>query len=312
MQEIDNLVITGSNGFVGQSLLRYLDGLSPDEQPRKIITLNRTDQAKKDLLKYSRLNIECRLVDLERPWMFEISNAHLINLAADGSAQAYSEKASKLFTNIGTNCAEWIRHNKPIKVFHASSGATFGVIPLVTSSDATKNSDGSVTKEKFIASRLTVENILASVGREVDSQVLIGRLFSFIGPNILSKTQYALPSFISGAVDHNSIVINGNPSTVRSYLHETDMSNWILKSFQVANPAKPLSIGSSVNVTISELAKFIATATGAQIHYLNPSAPGDIYTADNSATLESLGVAETKYWQDAVLECIEIAKGRKN
>jgi nucleoside-diphosphate-sugar epimerase len=159
---------------------------------------------------------------------------------------------------------------------------------------------------------LTVENILNSVAEELGTEIVIGRLFSFVGPSILGKTQYAVASFINDAIEHNSIKVKGNPNTVRSYLHESDMSNWILRSLHLDNPAKLVSIGSSIEVSISKLAEFIATATGAKIEYLNPNAPGDTYTADNAATLESLGVTETKYWQDAVIECIELVKGQKN
>jgi len=312
MYAIDNLVITGSNGSVGKSLLRYLDALSLEERPRKIITLNRTDHSKEVLANYPNLNIVYWLEDLEQPWAFEISNAHLINLAADGSSQAYSEDASKLFTKIGTNCAEWIRQNNPVKVFHASSGASFGVVPLMTKGDPHEKFGASASKEKFIESRLTVENILNSLAKEIGTEIVIGRLFSFIGPSILGKTQYAIASFINDAIRHNSIAIRGNPNTIRSFLHEADLSNWILMSLRVENPPKLVSIGSSIEVSIAELADFIATATGAKIEYLNPNAPGDIYTADNAATLESLGVAETKYWQDAVIECIAMAKEQKN
>lgn len=312
MRAIENLVITGSNGFVGQSVLSHLDALSFAEHPRKIILLNRTNQSELVLSNYRRLNIEYRLIDLEQPWEFEIPYAHLINLAADGSANAYSENASKLFTKIGTNCAQWIKKNRPLKVFHASSGASSGIVPLAPDVKSKNHERAFVVKEKFIESRLAVEEILTAMCEEAGSNIVIGRLFSFIGPNILKKSQYAVTSFIRGAVERDLVTVNGNPNTVRSYLHETDMSNWILRSLQLANSAKLVSIGSSIKVTISELAEFIATVTGAKIEYPNPNLPGDIYTADNAATLESLGVIETKNWQDAVIECIEIAKGQKN
>jgi dTDP-glucose 4,6-dehydratase len=312
MQTIEKLVITGSNGFVGQSLLRYLDALGANERPQKIITLNRSDYSKEVLARYPSLNIEYRLENLEQTWDFKISDAHLINLAADGSAKAYSQDASNLFMRIGKNCADWIKQNEPLKVFHASSGASFGVLPLETDSEFRTDHGASVAKQKFIESRLAVENTLTALGKELGSDIAIGRLFSFIGPNILKKDQYAVTSFIKGAVEQNSIKVNGNPSTVRSYLHETDLSLWILRSLELANLVTTVSIGSSIKVTISELAEFIATATGAKIEYLNPNAPGDVYSADNAATLESLGVTETKNWQDAVIECIEIVKGKKN
>lgn len=312
MQAIDNLIITGSNGFVGQSLLSFISNRSLDEQPRNIITFNRTDKSKEILSKYPNLNIDYRLTDLAQPWTFDIPNAHLINLAADGSINAYSENASKLFTIMGAHCVEWIRNNKPLKVFHASSGASYGIIPLASDYDWKDNIEKLPTKGTFMKSRLTVENALSIVANQENIGIIIGRLFSFIGPNILNKTQYAVSSFIHSAIKNQKITVNGNPNTVRSYLHESDMSDWILRSLQTENQLDLISIGSSIKVCISELADFIATATGADVEYLNPNAPGDIYISDNASTIERLGVSETKNWQDGVIECIEIVKESKN
>ena len=313
MTSIDNLIITGCNGFVGQSLLSYISNLDLDDQPRKITTFNRSDKSKEVLPKYPNLNIDYRIANLAQPWTFEIQNAHLINLAADGSINAYSENSSQLFTTIGSNCAQWIRHNKPTKVFHASSGATYGVIPLASNNTLENRDFDELSRKKtFIKSRLTIENTLSNLAKEEDIKIIIGRLFSFLGPNILNKTQYAVSFFIHSAIKNRVITVNGNPNTVRSYLHESDMSDWILKSFQIENHLDLISIGSSIEVTISELAEFIASATGADVEYLNPNAPGDIYIADDASTLERLGVSETKNWQDGVMECIEIAKGLKN
>ena len=312
MQAIDNLIITGSNGFVGESLLSFISRQGLDEQPRKIITFNRSDKSKEILSKYPNLNIDYRLANLIQPWTFDIPNAHLINLAADGSMNAYSENASELFTTIGRQCVEWIRNNKPLKVFHASSGASYGIVSLTPNDDGKNHTEKLQPKGLFIKSRLTVENALSNIAIEENLYIIIGRLFSFLGPNILNKTQYAVSSFIHSAIKNRVITVNGNPNTVRSYLHESDMSDWILKSLQIENHLDLISIGSSIEVCISELAEFIASATGADVDYLNPNAPGDKYIADNASTLERLGVRETKNWQDGVMECIEIAKGSKN
>jgi len=312
MNGIDNLIITGSNGFVGQSLLTFLSNLDLGHRPRKIITFNRSDKSKDILSKYPNLNIEYRLANLAQPWTFKIPNAYLINLAADGSMNAYSDSASELFTTIGRQCVEWIRNNKPLKVFHASSGASYGIVSLTPNDDGNDHTKKLQPKRLFIKSRLTVENALSNVAIEENLNITIGRLFSFLGPNILNKTQYAVSSFIHSAIKNRVITVNGNPNTVRSYLHESDMSDWILKSFEIENHLDLISIGSSIEVCISELAEFIASAIGADVDYLNPNAPGDKYIADNASTLERLGVRETKNWQDGVMECIEIAKGSKN
>ena len=90
------------------------------------------------------------------------------------------------------------------------------------------------------------------------------------------------------------------------------MSSWIYKALNIDVQSSLLSIGSAIGVRISELAELIAVVTGTHVEYLNPTAFGDIYVADNSSTLERLGVSETKNWQDGVMECIEISKGLKN
>ena len=74
MQAIDNLIITGSNGFVGESLLSFISRQDLDKQPRKIITFNRSDKSKEILSKYPNLNIDYRLANLMQPWTFDIPN----------------------------------------------------------------------------------------------------------------------------------------------------------------------------------------------------------------------------------------------
>lgn len=312
MLAIDNLVITGSNGFVGQCLLDYFEAQEYSNRPGKIVTLNRTDNSKKVLSRYPNLNIEYHIADLSKPWTLEISDAFLINLAADGSENAYTENASKLFIQIGAQCADWILHNKPKGVFHASSGAAYGIEALNISNIEQSSNKISTLKDSFIKSRLAVEDSLSIVAKKISNQITVGRLFSFVGPNILNKRQYAVSDFIHSAIEHGEIIVNGNPNTVRSYLHESDLSEWIVKSLFVNYPSSPISIGSSISVRISELAEFIASATGAQVTYLNPNAPGDAYVPDNVSTLERLGVSESKNWQDAVIECIEIAREFRN
>ena len=312
MLSIDTLVITGSNGFVGQSLLEFINKLSSSGRPKRIVTINRTDYSKIVLSSFPDLNIDYRVEDLRLPWQFDVPNAHLINLAADGSQNAYSEEASNLFTTIGLRMSEWIRKNRPLSLFHASSGASFGVVPLETMIDNSEHVKFFNRKDRFIESRLKVERNLTSLAEVENIKIVIGRLFSFVGPNILKKDQYAISSFVHDAVKKGKISVNGNPNTVRSYLHENDMSSWILKSLLLNEQVSRLSIGSSIKVQISDLAEFIAQLTNADLEYLNPKAPGDIYVADNTSTLERLKVTESKNWQDAVVECVQIAKESKN
>jgi nucleoside-diphosphate-sugar epimerase len=312
MSPIDTLIVTGSNGFVGMSLLGYLNEISLEERPRRIVTFNRSIKAQNDSSYYSNLKIENRIADLTKPWKFDIPNAYLINLAADGSANSYSETASQLFLSVGQNAAEWIKKNRPCRVFHASSGAVQKSELSPSNIHDAKNMENWIKKQSFIKSRLAVENLLTTLSRQENIEIIVGHLYSFIGSNILAKTQYAVSSFIHGAVKNKRIFVEGSPKTTRSYLYQDDMSKWIIRSLQVEKPVNPIVIGSSKIVQMSELAEFIATVTDSEVEYLNPSAPSESYIADNAATLECLEVIESKKWQDAVLECIDFVKESRN
>ena len=313
MNRSDTLVITGSNGFVGQSLIQYIDKLTPDLVPEKIVTINRNKNVIEHSSLKSKIEFEDIQFDLCKPWDFEIANARVINLAADGSENSYTDMASERFFMISENLSNWAIRNKPKSVFHASSGACYGIVPLrIPSIDEPFSTKPISKKDSFIRARLQSEKLLQNVLPDRDIKLVIGRLFSFVGPTLLQKKQYAISSLINSAITSNKVVVNGNPATVRSFLHEVEMSSWIYKALNIDVQSSLLSIGSAIGVRISELAELIALVTGTHVEYANPTAFGDIYVADNSSTLERLGVSETKNWQDGVMECIEIAKGSKN
>lgn len=313
MNSIDTLLITGSNGFVGQSLLEYVENLSEHELPKRVVTVNRNNSKKISPTLASKIEFHEIQFDLSKPWDFEVENATVVNLAADGSETSYSSTASESFVSISNNLSNWAIRNKPRTIFHASSGACYGIVPLKIEEDEKPSSrEAESKKDSFIRARLQSENLLRGVLKNENIEIVIGRLFSFVGPKILEKKQYAVSSLIDSALRSNRVLVKGNPETIRSYLHEEDMSHWIYKALHLENQTKPLSIGSSVKVRLSELADFIANATKTHVEYNDPASYGDIYVADNSETLECLGVTETKNWQDSVIQCIEAAKGAKN
>jgi len=309
--EIEKLIITGSNGFVGESLLDFIAQMSQSERPKRIFLVNRSDRSAEVFKKFPNLNIEYLISDLADEWKFQIPNAHLINLAADGGIGAYNQASSDLFESIGRKMCEWIVRNKPINSFHASSGACFGIKYLPINSEVGADISRINLKDEFMQSRLKVENQILSLVNRNDVSVRIGRLFSFGGKNLLKKQQYAFSSFVNGAVNDGKVVVTGNPNTIRSFLHESEMSSWILKS--LTNRSKNvLSIGSGLSVSIGELAEFVANETGAEVEYLGLGTLGDVYVAENSATLTELEVIEEINWRETVRECVQIAKEMKN
>ena len=120
-----------------------------------------------------------------------------------------------------------------------------------------------------------------------------------------NKPQYAVSSFVHMAETTKRIEIIGNPNTTRSYLSATDMSCWMYKALDSEMSGEVLSIGSSIPVTMFELASFIAEIAKSRVVLLNPMAEGDYYVADNQNTCERLQVFETEQWQTSILKYME-------
>lgn len=303
---ISNLAITGANGFVGKSVIETISGLPIENRPKKITLITRQGlnfQLERDISNRTTLVSH----DLGTPWNFTGEISHLLNLAADGSNNPYSHAAAIQFEAISRNLITWLsKLNSSPRIFHASSGACFGSNPV------NQGEMQSTDKELFISNRLKVERLLLENASKLGFELSVGRLFSFSGRNILPKKQYALSNFISTALNSGQINISGDPSTLRSYLHQDAMSEWILKALQTKNLYVDLQIGSDNAVTIRELAEFVAENTSADVQYASFPTPGDIYIPVNYETRIKLGVEEGLNWKAAVLEMITEARKSKN
>ncbi len=306
LQTADSILITGSNGFVGRSVVEYLGRLDKSCLPGEVILVTRNELTYKipeSLLPLSRIIEQ----DLLSDWNFAASPTHIINLAADGSRSPYSQESSDSYVLLNRNLVNWIsQQEKKMKIFHASTGACFGYKPLLPGTESLSS------KKIFIEGRIKVEDNLREFCNQMKIPLSIGRLFSFAGSNLLSKNQYAVTSFINSALTRNRIQVLGDPLTVRSYLHQDSMSEWILKALAAGEQNFCYQIGSNEAVTIGQLAEFVALETCADIEYFEEPPGGDIYIPDNTETRIKLGVEEGMGWKEAVIEMIAKARMLNN
>lgn len=304
LSAVESLLITGSNGFVGRSIIDQIAKVDLNLLPRKLLLVTRRGLDFELPIKLKTITKTLNH-DLTQKWNFDQEVSHIINLAADGTSSYYSTTANNTFSSIVTNLVLWVStFQKLPRIFHASSGACSGIRPLSESSTFFN------IKSSFAQNRLDAEIALKRASNDFGFELSIGRLFTFSGTHLLTKKQYAITDFIKSAITNNSIKVTGNPKTVRSYLHQDAMANWILQALICKETYTNLEIGSSDIVTIGELAEFIAHKTSASIsHPTNPH-PGDVYLPNNQATKDKLGVSEGKNWKMAVEEMLSVE--RKN
>jgi nucleoside-diphosphate-sugar epimerase len=306
MEQIESLLITGSNGFVGQSFLDYLSSLPAQNIPKELYLANRSPIVDRQTKRLNYTKIHQIEVDLVEPWKFDFKVSHILNLAADGSKSSYSSESAQNFGKIGENLSRWIKQSTPKVLVHASSGACFGLEPINLNDDVYQD------KSEFIKSRLESEECITSSCNEINVRNVVARLFTFIGPQLLNKKQYAISSFIYDAVNNGLINVKGNKDTIRSYMHESTMSMWLYNCLINSSAKNIVSIGSSDPVTIAELAEYISKLTGAVINYMYPNAPGDRYVAINAREKQFLDLDEGVNWRQSVQECINLLESRKS
>jgi len=316
MNQIEALLITGSNGFVGRSFLNFLETLPTGDLPLQICLVSRTGKFPEIRSLHLKTEVFFVTSDLEQPWEFSFPATHIAHFAADGSTNAYSMEASQKFLRIIGNLEDWIVALNCPTIFLASSGACFGYVPLNSDAnlsvrginDFSRGIEISDKKAPLIQSRIQAEDsllLLESLGK-IDLR--IGRLFSFIGNSLFNKPQYAVNSFVNMALSSSKIEVLGDPSTIRSYLSEYDMADWIYRSLCQKITSNYLAIGSANPVTILELANEVSAQTGAKVLLPKSFEPGDIYVANSMETQKLLNVAETISWQNALERYITFSR----
>ena len=89
LSNIDSLLITGANGFVGRSVYEKISSLDSTKLPEEIILLTRNGVDFEIPNNLADVTV-IKQRELTKPWNLDLNCTHIINLAADGSRAPYS------------------------------------------------------------------------------------------------------------------------------------------------------------------------------------------------------------------------------
>lgn len=140
--------------------------------------------------------------------------------------------------------------------------------------------------------KLEAENLVLSSG--IPSVVM--RAFAFAGKHLRRDVHFAFGNFIADALAGRDIVIKGDGTPLRSYMHSDDLARWMMIMLFEGRAGKVFNCGSPEAVSIKALAERINALLNpsGKISVLTPAVPGapvSSYVPDVKLAENELGLS---------------------
>ncbi|CAN2169857.1 WcaG Nucleoside-diphosphate-sugar epimerases [Candidatus Nanopelagicaceae bacterium] len=292
------ILITGGSGFVGTwliSALLYLD--TKYSLNLRIVSNSRTFETyttkfSKEVI--GRIEIltgdvaNLNISEIEFDFVFHGSTSTIENSL---SLEINSLTSSSAFA--AENLIQQISRKKKGTIFvHLSSGAVYGPQfqdfeprkAFEPTQEETKNNSFS---ERYQDAKVKTERIVQDSS---ESNLIVGvnaRLFAFYGPGLPVNQQFAIGNFMRDALSHDKVIkVLGNPDSIRSYMHASDLTYCLIKLAIERKPGN-FNVGSPDGDSIINWARKVAKKLGAEvsIETINPQISFYVPDMQNSSQM---------------------------
>ena len=303
--------ITGATGFFGRWLIESL--LSADEHHGlgiRILALSRDP--------VSFLTRAPHLVGPRLIWL-KGSVAHLeadalggekvdmvIHLATESdmrATQANPGAAAAVITDGTRRALELAAHAGASRFLFTSTGAVYGRQPpeveRIEESYSGKADLLDVSNPYGIPgdAKRQAELLCERFARENGLGAVIARCFTFAGPGLPADSKFAFGNFMRDALKGAPIVVEGDGTPVRSYLHAADLAIWLWALLLRGTPGRAYNVGSEQPVSLLHLAETISNNLGSPgievRRKAQPGSPPDRYVPSTRRARRELGLSES-------------------
>jgi dTDP-glucose 4,6-dehydratase len=296
------ILMIGGSGFVARALRSALQ-LHRTEKDPELLIASRNAPALQEGEGF--VHWDATTPSTLRP-VFDL----IIHLATPASAEMNIHKpAEMLEANILTmkNIIDFAaKHPNPPRLLFTSSGAVYGNVSAVPNgipedfptpeAGQSHFSDSAYAEGKRVAESLLTESTLKG-----QCLGLIARLFAFSGPSLPRDRHFAIGNFVRDAVQQQKIVVRSSGQSIRSYLDETDMAEWLIGILKSGGPLDIFHVGSERAISIRSLAELVAsrytaiTSIHSDVEILGLSSPldgVDFYVPSTDYTRKKLSLTE--------------------
>jgi dTDP-glucose 4,6-dehydratase len=304
------ILMIGGSGFVAKALRPALQ-LHRTEKDPELLIASRNAPA---LLKGERFVHW----DATTPSTLDPVFDFIIHLATPASAELnVHDPALMLEANILTmkNILDFAaKHANPPRLLFTSSGAVYGNISAVPNGipedfPTPKVGQSHFTDSAYAEGKRVAESLLIESTLKGKCLGLIARLFAFSGPSLPRDRHFAIGNFVRDAVQQQKIVVRSSGQSIRSYLDETDMAEWLIRILKSGDPLDVFHVGSERAISIRSLAELVAsrytavTSNHTDVEILGQSSPldgVDFYVPSTHYTRKKLSLIEKMSLENSI------------
>lgn len=191
--------------------------------------------------------------------------SHVIHAAAESSTDLNSRAPQQMFDTIvdGTRrCLEFAAHAHTRKFLFVSSGAVYGKQPPDLShipEEFAGGPDPLDPASAYAEGKRAAELLCVLAAREFGLQPKIARCFAFVGPYMKLDAHFAVGNFIRDYLEGQAIRVQGDGTTVRSYMYASDLMTWLWTILFRGQSGSAYNVGSEDAISIADLAREVAS-----------------------------------------------------
>ena len=191
------------------------------------------------------------------------------------------------------------------RLLNISSGAVYGASAGQPTGAREEDYAAAKPVTPYAEAKREAEKLCADSG----VNFVTARAFAFLGPHLALDAHFAAGNFLRDASRGVPILVRGDGTALRSYLHPADLVVWLLRILLRGQRGRAYNVGSDENVSTGQLARFIAGSVEppveVTIQSVQPQGPQNIYLPNVRRAREELKLDVAIPLHDAIRRTLE-------
>ena len=292
------VLLTGGTGFVGSWLTEYLYRRGPD---LRLILLSRDPETFLRANPHYRAWPALRMVQGDvRTFTGPMASLDLVVHGATTASKALNDEHPLTMVETivhGTErMLELAAKAGARRFLFLSSGLAQGVQPPeVDAMDETMTGrlDAMDPGSAYGNAKHFAEHLCLQHGRAAGFDVVVARLFAFLGPLLPLDTHFAAGNFMRDGLRGEPIRIQGDGTPLRTYLHASDLARHLWALLVRGAPGRAYNVGGAEAVSIRQLADLVGELCRVPVRVAGTPVPGKLparYVPSMARTRGELGL----------------------